>query len=182
MRAIWAAAVLLTACLLTGPSCTVLALEIATAVQPVSIYPLAFPRRDLLPDRLSYLQLIKYIDDGMRYIDPLSQFFVSPAGEMCFRTIPNYPQIVYQAFHRVWCVYPQTVDRVEAAPNTVHLWCMHAYPQCAHAIGHIGWISNEISVESVDYQQERAALERLINVMGGNVKISRPVGASSDLR
>jgi hypothetical protein len=182
MRALWAAAVLLTACPLIAPCRDAMAVEIVTSAQPVAISPLAFARREPLPGQPSYLQLIKYIDDGMRYIDPLSLFFISPAGEMCFRTRPNYPQIIYEAFHRDWCVYPQTVDRVEAAPNVVRLWCMRAYPQCAHSSGVTDWIANSISVETVDYQQERAALESLINVMGGNVRSTQPSGASDGFR
>jgi hypothetical protein len=61
----------------------------------------AFARRDPLPGRPNYLQTIKYIDDGMRYVDPLTQFFVSPAGEMCFRTKPNYPQVIYEFRYRI---------------------------------------------------------------------------------
>jgi hypothetical protein len=101
---------------------------------------------------------------------------------MCFRTRPNYPQIIYEAFHKDWCIYPQAVDRVEAAPNVVRLWCMRAYPQCAHVLGQVGLIANSISVETIDYQQERAALESLINVMGGNIRLSQPSAASTDLR
>jgi hypothetical protein len=182
MRAIWAAALSLTACLPIVPCSDALAVEFTTAAQPVLINPLTVPQRAPLPGQPSYLQIVKYIDDGMRYIDPLSLFFISPTGEMCFRTRPNYPQIIYEAFHRDWCMYPQTVDRVEAAPNVVRLWCMRAYPQCAHAIGRPGWIANGISVETVDYQQERAALESLINVMGGNIRFTPPSGASGGLR
>jgi hypothetical protein len=182
MRTAWAAALLLTACPLTVAWSDAPAVELATAARPAPINPLAFAARYPLPVQPSYLQIIKYIDDGMKYIDPLSQFFISPAGEMCFRTRPNYPQIIYEAFHKDWCIYPQTVDRVEAAPNVVRLWCMRAYPQCAHAIGQLGWIANSISVETVDYQQERAALESLINVMSGNVRFTPPSGVSDGLR
>ena len=187
MRAVWAAAVLLAACPLTVPCGDALAAELVTVTQPAAIAPLPLAVQPP-PGQLSYyLQLIKYVDDGMRYIDPLSLFFISPEGAMCFRTRPNYPQIIYEAYHQDWCMYPQTVDRVEAAPNVVRLWCMRAYPQCAYAVGagviaHSISVTNSISVETVDNQQERAALESLINVMGGYVRLTPAAGASGGRR
>jgi hypothetical protein len=132
----WAAVLLLTACtslvLYEGE------LPVGTSLSAEGNSP-AFARRDPLPGRPNYLQTIKYIDDGMRYVDPLTQFFVSPAGEMCFRTKPNYPQVIYEFRYRIWCIYPQTVDRVEAVSNDitrineVHL-CACARTRNAHAV------------------------------------------------
>ena len=173
MRAGWAAAVLLTIfapTLLYGEEIS----EFIFAGEPAPINSLAFARRDPLPGQPGYLQTVKYIDDGMRYLDPWSRFFISPAGEMCFRTRPNYPTIYYNTYYRIWCMYPQTVDRVEAGAgatfNEVRLWCMHAYPQCAHSFDEI---ANEISAATIDYRQERAALENLIYLMGGSARPSQ---------
>jgi hypothetical protein len=175
MRAEWAAAVFLTMfapAVLYGEA---LPLEFFTAGQSAPINSLAFARRDPLPGQPSYLQTVKYIDDGLRYIDPWSQFFISPAGEMCFRTRPYYPTIYYNNYYRIWCIYPQSVDRVEAGTgftfHEVRLWCMHAYPQCAHSFDEI---ADSISAPTIDYRQERDTLETLIYLMGGNVRPVQP--------
>ena len=169
MRALCAAAVLLlTACVPAGPY-----------GQEPPINSPAFAVRIPAPGGPGYLQTIKFVDDGMRYIDRDSQFFISPAGEMCFRVRPNYPEIIYYATYRNWCIYPQVVDRVEAATNDVtginevRLWCLRSYPQCAHSPD-TGWVSNNISAGTVDYLRERAAVEDLISIMGGNVRFAQP--------
>jgi hypothetical protein len=147
------------------------------AGQPPSINSPAFAKRGPLPGQPGYLSTIKYVDDGVRYVDPLSQFFVSPAGEMCFRTGLSAPTVYYQAFYRNWCIHPQFVDRVSVITQTelraVELWCLRAYPQCAHAL-ETGEIANRVFATTVDYQQERAALQHLIYMMGGNVRFSQP--------
>ena len=177
MRAGWVAAVLLMLCAPMALHGETLPAWYAPALQPEPINSPAFARRSPLPGQLGYLQTIKYIDDGMRYVDPLGRFFISPAGEMCFRIIPNYPTIIYDSFYRDWCIFPQLVDRVDAATNPtfneVRLWCMRAYPQCAHSLGETGRIANSISAATIDYRQERAALENLIYMMGGNARPSQ---------
>src|SRR6266496_243034 len=177
MTGCWAAVLLLTAC---GPLVLYEGdLPVGTSLSEGANSP-AFARRDPLPGRPDYLQTIKYIDDGMRYIDPLTQFFVSAAGEMCFRTKPNYPQVIYETRYRIWCIYPQMVDRVEAVTNDitrineVHVWCLRAYPQCAHSLNEPGWIANSISASTVDYRKERDALEDLVDLMGGKTRFSPP--------
>ena len=130
----------------------------------------------------TYLQTIKFIDEGIRYTDPSSRFFVSPVGELCFRTVPDTPQFIYDSDYRDWCMHPRFVDRVEIAPNDftyknrVRLWCRREYPQCAHRLGRPGiatetpWVANEISAATIDNQTERAALEKLTLLMGGSVR------------
>jgi hypothetical protein len=139
------------------------------------INAIVFAVRGAPPGQLGYLQTIKYIDDGMRYVDPGSRFFISPIGEMCFRTRPHYPTVYYDDHYRNWCMHPWTVDRVAAGGgfgvNEVRLWCMHAYPLCAHAADDI---ANSISAQTIEYRQERAALESLIYQMGGNLGPSNP--------
>jgi hypothetical protein len=151
--------------------------------EPGPINSGGFVVRGPLPGWLPYLATIKYIDDGMRYVDPLSRFFISPIGEMCFRTIPNYPIIVYEHFYRTWCIHPLTVDRVEAVTNPttneVRVWCMRAYPQCIHTLEEIPRFSNSVSAPTLDYRQERAALENLVYLMGGYVRPAKPVGLAS---
>jgi hypothetical protein len=51
------------------------------------------------------------------------------------------------------------------------LWCMHAYPQCAHSFDEI---ADSISAPTIDYRQERDTLETLIYLMGGNVRPVQP--------
>ena len=178
----WAALLLLTACgqlmLYEGE------LPVGASVSAAGNSP-AFARRGPLPGRPDYLLTIKYIDDGMRYVDPLTHFFISPAGEMCFRTKPNYPQVIYETRYRVWCIDPQTVDRVDAVTNDitrineVHVWCRRAYPQCAHSLSEPGWIANSISTSTVDYRKERDALEDLVDLMGGKTRFAPPPGVEA---
>jgi len=132
------------------------------------------------PGQPGYLQTIKFIDDGMKYVDAQSGFFVSPAGEMCFRTLPNTVPTVYAWYYKSWCLSPLAVGQVAAEINDVtnihgvRLWCAHAAPQCAHRGGPFvpmddsAWISNSVSIESVAYRDERRALQNLVFLMGGS--------------
>ena len=187
MRAGWAAIALLAALLtaLWAPGVLygqALPAGFFTAPAPAPINSPAFAVRAPLPGQPGYLHTVKFIDDGMRYVDPPSQFYISPAGEMCFRTRPDYPTIIYENFYRDWCIFPQAVDRVEAVTNPtlneVRLWCMRAYPQCARSLGD-GRIATSISAPTLDYRQERAALEHLVYMMGGNPWLSQPLGAEA---
>jgi hypothetical protein len=105
---------------------------------------------------------------------------------MCIFARPTYPTSIYADSYRYWCLYPQAVERAEALPNgdavhVVRLWCRHAYPQCAHRLfypvvpGNNRWVANDIVVPTIAYQAERAALEDLIFIMGGSVRIPGPV-------
>ena len=155
----------------------------ASPYEPGPINSSTFAIRGPMPGSPPFLATVKYIDDGMRYVDPLSRFFISPIGEMCFRTIPDYPTIIYDHFYRTWCIHPLMVDRVETvtnpATNEVRVWCMRAYPQCAHSLGEFVRFSNNISAPTLDYRQERAALENLVYMMGGYVRSSEPVGLAN---
>lgn len=129
-----------------------------------------FAVRGVPPNAPGYLQTVKYIDDRIRYIDPGSRFFISPVGEMCFRIRPRYPTVYYDTYYRNWCVYPRYVGRVEAGigltSNEVRLWCRYAAPQCAHSFDEV---ANSISAPTIEFRGERAALENLIYIMGGNL-------------
>jgi len=143
----------------------------------------AFAVRRPPPGRLSYLQAIRFIDDGMKYFDRESGFFVSPFGEICFRVYPNTPRVIYDSHYSNWCMYPQHVGRVEAMPNKitnineVRLWCARPFPQCARRIedpqpfGSPAWVSNSVSAASLDYREQRAALQDLIYLMGGTLAL-----------
>ena len=151
-----------------------------TLDEPGPVNSVAFAVRGPLPGWPPFLATVKYIDDGMRYVDPLSRFFISPIGEMCFHTIPNYPIVIYDHFYRTWCIHPLMVDRVEAVnnptTNEVRVWCMRAYPQCVHSLEEFVRFSNSISAPTLDYRQERTALEGLVYMMGGYAKPAEPVG------
>ena len=146
------------------------------------INSVAFERRAPLPGQPGYLETIKYIDDGVRYIDPSSEFFVSFDGEMCFRGLVNRRQVEFETYQNYWCINPIAVSNVDALENNVsyvnevRLWCAHADPQCAHRVGYADpldtspGLGNSILVQITPYRPERAALEHLVYLMGGNVR------------
>jgi len=143
---------------------------------PPPINSLAFAVQTPLPGRPGYLETIKFVADGVRYIDPLSHFYISAAGEMCFHTPPSNPKIYTDAYYKDWCIHPYVVDRVSVidfsnGAHGVEMWCMRAYPACAHAL-ETGEVANRVFAESINYRQERAALRELIYMMGGNVPLS----------
>src|SRR5438067_13261998 len=91
-RLIWppAAAIVLAECSHTprqyfGP-------QLASAsgeVEPQAITSPAYAARPPLPGRPGYLETIRYIDDGVKYIDPYAEFFISYDGQMSFRGLVN---------------------------------------------------------------------------------------------
>lgn len=178
--------ILLAAFAPTGARGQAMPAGLVVAVYPQPFNSVAFAVRQPLPGRLAYLQAIRYIDDGMKYTDPLSGFFVSPAGELCFRVFPHSPRIIYESHHSSWCMYPQYVGRVEAMANKitnvneVRLWCARPFPQCARRVepsnplGAAPWAANSISAAALDYREQRAALQDLIYLMGGNIGAAAP--------
>jgi hypothetical protein len=154
----------------------------ACLAPPPPINSVAFARRAPLPGQPGYLETIGYIDDGVRYIDPSAEFFVSPDGEMCFRGLVNRQQAEFETYTNYWCISPFAVSDVDALENNVsyvnevRLWCGHADPQCAHRVGFADYldtspgIANSILVQVTPYKPERAAVEHLVYLMGGNVR------------
>ena len=80
-----------------------------------------------------------------------------------------------------WCMSPLEVGSVDALENAisyinqVRLWCRHASPQCAHKVGYPNildnmWIANSITAETIPFVRQRAAVEYLVYLMGGNVE------------
>ena len=146
------------------------------------INSVAFEKRAPLPGQPGYLETIKYIDDGVRYIDPSAEFFVSPDGEMCFRGLVNRQQVQFETYTNYWCISPFAVNNVDALENNVsyvneiRLWCTHPDPQCAHRVGFADYldtspaIANSILVQITPYKPARAAVEHLVYLMGGNVR------------
>jgi hypothetical protein len=155
---------------------------------PPPVNSLAFERRAPLPGQPGYLETIKYIDDGLKYIDPSSEFFVSFDGEMCFRGLVNRQQVLFETYQNYWCINPIAVNNVDALENNVsyvnevRLWCAHADPQCAHRVGYADFldtspgVANSILVQVTPYKPERAALEHLVYLMGGNAGGARSLG------
>ena len=155
-------------------------LAAACSTEPLAINSPAFEKRASLPGQMSYLETIKYIDDGMKYIDPSSEFFVSYTGDMCFRGLVNRQMATFETYANYWCMNPQAVNNVDLLQdnitniNAVRLWCTHVAPQCARRLGYPNYldtspgIDNSISVQITPYQRERAALEHLVYLMGGN--------------
>ena len=191
MRAKWAAIGFLTAyaTAICNGAAQQAGIEIGT--HPAQVNSVAFARRVPPLQQLTYFQAIKFIDDDMKYIDGSSAFFISPSGEMCFRTRAFSPLTIYDDYYSDWCIYPTSVSRVEATTNQIthiseiRLWCSHAYPQCAQGINYPwvpwkyrSWIANSITIQTVEPQQERAAMQRLIFLMGGSTGLP----AIDDLR
>lgn len=142
---------------------------------------LAFERRPPLPGQRGYLQTIRYVDDGFRYIAPNNGFFVSAVGEMCFQgsIIPGVT--LELAPRNYWCISPYDVSMVEALENDtsyvndVRVWCRHSSPQCAHKVAYPNMfdnatVANSITAETIPFQDERAAVEYLVYLMGGAVE------------
>jgi hypothetical protein len=144
------------------------------------INSLAFERRPPLPGQPGYLETIKYVDNGIQYTSPNSRFYVSAAGEMCFRELINPGVTLELSPQNYWCISPFAIDAVEALENDttyvdqIRLWCRHATPQCAHKIGYPNMfdnmtVANSIIVETIPIERERDAVEYLVYLMGGNV-------------
>lgn len=145
------------------------------------INSIAFERRPPLPGQPGYLETIKYIDDGARYIAPNAGFFVSAYGELCFlgSIVPGVTLVL--APHNYWCMSPFAVGTVDALENgvsyinEVRLWCRHASPQCAHKIAYPNMfdtmtVANSIAAQTIPFRHQRAAVEYLVYLMGGAVE------------
>jgi hypothetical protein len=154
---------------------------------PQAINSPAFAVRASAPGQPGYLDTIRYIDDGMKYIDPFAEFFISYVGQMCFRGLVNRQQAVFENYQNYWCIYPTQVSNVEALwdnisyVNSVLLWCAVEAPQCARRIGFPngflddnGWWGNSISAQMRPFREQRDAITYLIYLMGGNVREPQP--------
>jgi hypothetical protein len=151
-------------------------------VSPATINSDAFAKRQPLPGQLGYLETIQYINDGVKYIDPFAEFFISPDGQMCFRGLVNRQMTTFENYQSYWCMYPAFVNNVEelenniTTVNSVRLWCVLEAPQCARRIGFWNfwdespWIGNSILAQTRPSREQRAAIDHLVYLMGGNVR------------
>jgi hypothetical protein len=142
----------------------------------------AYAVRSPLPGQPGYFETIRYVDNGVKYIDPFAEFFISFDGQMCFRGLVNRNLIQFENYQNYWCMYPVFVNNVEELRNnvtnvnSVRLWCVLEAPQCARRLGFSNfldespWIGNSISAETRPSKDQRTAIEHLIYLMGGNVR------------
>jgi hypothetical protein len=156
-------------------------------VDPQAINSPAFARRPPPPGQPGYLDTIRYIDNGLKYIDPFAEFFISFDGQMCFRGLVNRQGTLFENYQNYWCMHPTAVNNVEALEdnisyvNTVRLWCVLEAPQCARRIGwpnlleEGSWIGNSIMAQTRPFREQRDAIEYLIYLMGGNVREAAPL-------
>jgi hypothetical protein len=164
-----------------------LAIALLACVQPEQQYvnnP-AFAQRTPPAGLPTYGETIKYIDDGLRYVDPTAAFFVSSDGQMCFRgASPTLLGNFYNSYHLFesdWCLPPVAVKWVHSIEiGNVSLSCKHADPQCIREIGNLYRATNTIHIRIVPSDRERSAVEHLIYLMGGNLGDSHHPFKSAD--
>ena len=156
-------------------------------VDPEAINSPRFAVRPPPPGQPGYLDTIRYIDSGVKYIDPFAEFFISFDGQMCFRGLVNRQAAFFENYQNYWCMYPTAVNNVEALENNlsyvnnVRLWCVLEAPQCARRIGIFpnflddsSSIGNSITAQTRPFRGQRDAIEYLIHLMGGNVRERQP--------
>jgi len=134
--------------------------------------------------RPTYLETIKYIDDGMRYVESANAFFVSPDGRMCFRGVLNVERTSLDYLYQSdWCLPPTAVSRVESIKTgELSLFCKHTDPQCVREIGYRDLGSNTAVIRIVPSDREKVAVEHLIYLMGGYLGDSQPFNEPIRLR
>jgi hypothetical protein len=169
---------------------SVLAVLLLTSCAPTPAPPVdspAFARRAPLPGQPGYLETIRYIADGLNYVSAGATFFISSRGEMCFQGLPDADMNPYANYRNFWCISPLAVASVDEVrngvtyANGVRLWCRLSAPQCAHKISRYpnmldhSWIANSITAETIPFREQRAAIQHLIYLMGGDVGEPEPL-------
>jgi hypothetical protein len=174
---------------LIGKFARVAALAVSLAAcmppaEPQYVNNPAFAQRAPPVGRPGYLETVKYIDDGLRYVDPSAAFFVSPDGRMCFRGVLNPERDDLNYFYKSdWCLPPHAVSRVDSIrTGQVSLFCKHADPQCIREIGYRYRAANTATLHIVPSDQEKVAVEHLIYLMGGNLGDYQPFNEPIRLR
>jgi hypothetical protein len=160
--------------------------SVRSEAAPGAINSTAFAVRPPPPGQPGYPETIRYIDSGVKYIDPSAEFFVSYDGQMCFRGLVNRQLQLFENYQNYWCMPSTEVDNVEALNNdisyvnTVRLWCALEAPQCARRFGYpnfldeSGWSGNSITAPIVPFREQRNAIEYLVYLMGGRARGAHP--------
>jgi hypothetical protein len=155
-------------------------------VDPDAINSPAFAIRRPPPGRPGYLETIRYIDNGVKYVDAFAEFFISFDGQMCFRGLVNRQLTLFENYQNYWCMHPTAVNNIDALEdnvsnvNTVRLWCALEAPQCARRFGFgnflddSGWWGNTITTQTRPFREQRDAIGYLVYLMGGNVREPGP--------
>src|SRR5262249_46582854 len=91
----------------------------ACAQPPAPLDSPAFARRAPLPGQMGYLETIKYIADGLRYVSAGTTFFISREGEMCFQGLPSAEMNPYFVPSTYWCINPLAVAAVDRVRNDI---------------------------------------------------------------
>jgi hypothetical protein len=152
------------------------ALPACVPPEPQYINNPAFAQQAPPAGRPTYIETIRYIDDGLRYVDPTAAFFVSPDGRMCFRGVLTALQTdLDNSYISYWCLLPTAVNQVYTiGMGQVGLSCKHADPQCIHEIGYLNRATNTAHIRIVPSDQEKTAVEHLIYLMGGTLGDGQP--------
>ncbi len=152
-------------------------LLLACMPPPQDFNAAVFAQRAPPAGRPTYLETIKYIDDGLRHVDPTSAFYISPDGRMCFRGVVNVKETSLDyIYNSDWCLLPTAMGRVDSFERQqLSLFCKHAYPHCIREIGYRNRTTDIATVGIVPSPQERVAIEHLIYLMGGSLGDSYPL-------
>ena len=157
------------------------------APDPSLINSPGFAVRAPPPGQPGYLETIRFIDNGVKYIDPNAEFFVAFDGEVCFRGLVNRQQAEFENYQNYWCMPPAAVNNIDAIENNisyvnaVRLWCRHSTPQCARRFGipnfldESGLVANSIWAQITPYRQSRDAIRYLVYLMGGDTTVAESV-------
>ena len=159
--------------------CTLSACAPPPTVDTPGLNAAVYARRPPPAGRPSYAATIKYIDDGMRYLDPAAGFFVAPDGRMCFRGSLSIKETVFDyMYNSDWCLAPTAIGQVDAlgtlTTDQLRLSCRHADPQCIREIGNFNRQADSITLTNVPPRAEKAAVEYLVYLMDGYVGDSQP--------
>lgn len=160
--------------------CALLVTLLLGCTPPQNINAPVFAQRAPPTGHPTYLETIRYIDDGLRYVDPTSAFFIAPDGNMCFRGVQNVRETILDyTYNSDWCFPPNAVSQVDlfsaiGRGQQLTLFCKHSAPQCIREIGYGNRTADRATVSIVPSQQEKAAVEHLVYLMGGSLGDNEP--------
>jgi hypothetical protein len=157
---------------------------------PEAVDAPGFERRAPLAGQPGYLETIRFINDGVRYLEPRAAFAVSPEGDLCFRGAQEVSFVRLANYKSFWCMAPTAVAAVEALDDdvthvpSVRLWCRHDAPYCAWRVKRLARFgaygrADAIMVQIVPYRREKAAIEHLVYLMGGSTVANLSAGLDS---